>query len=236
MPWTSDWRFTYVNENAKRVLKAMGDVIGKDLRVVFADQQPSTKEKLEHTMTTRQPVAFDSYYERADLSTSITAHPLDDGGITIYFTDISEQKRLERALEQERAQRNQRIEALARLSSGLAHEIKNPLAIIHARASDLAEMAAEGEIDRAEIEDMHQHRPDLRPRHPHPARSRGHGARRHPRSDGRTPTSPHWSSKPWIWCRARYRESGIQLEAAVPDGLPMLECREVQISQILSTC
>jgi PAS domain S-box-containing protein len=228
-----DWRFTYVNENAKRVLKAMGDVIGKDLRDVFADQQASTREELKQVMTTRQPEAFESYYEPLDLSTNISAHPLDDGGITIYFTDISEQRRLERALEQERAQRHQRIEVLARLSSGLAHEIKNPLAIIHARASDLAEMASEGEVDRAEIEKTCLsivHTSDRAIRILRGVAAMARVGTHDPMAYANVAEMVEQAVE---LVQGRYKESGIRLEAVVPEKLPTLECREVQISQIL---
>jgi PAS domain S-box-containing protein len=228
-----DWKFTYVNENAKQVLKAMGDVIGKDLRIVFPDGHASTREKIEQVMATRQPVAFESYYEPLDLSTSITAHPLDDGGITIYFTDTSGQRRLERELEKERAQRNQRIEVLARLSSGLAHEIKNPLAIIHARASDLAELAEEGDITPAEVAKTCASIVQTSDR----AIRILHGIAAMARVGTHDPME-NASVGPLVQqavdlVQGRYRVAAIRLETAVPPNLPMLECREVQISQIL---
>jgi C4-dicarboxylate-specific signal transduction histidine kinase len=230
----SDWRFTYVNENAKKVLHAMGDVMGKDLRIAFPDQLPSTREKLERVMAERQPVAFESYYPPVDLTTNISAHPLDDGGITIYFTDISEQRRLERSLDKERAMGAQRNEVLARLSSGLAHEIKNPLAIIHARASDLEELAAEGEPLPAEdvtracrsiVETSDRALRILR------------GVAAMARVGTHDPMEPadvgQIVRQTVVLVEKRYRESEVRLETVVPSDLPKLECREVQISQVL---
>ena len=228
-----DWKFTYVNENAKQVLKAIGDVTGKDLRTVFPDQQASTKEKIAQVMTTRQPIAFESYYEPLDLTTNISVHPLDDGGITIYFSDISKQKRLEEELERERAQRNQRLEVLARLSSGLAHEIKNPLAIIHARASDLAEMAAEGEVDRGEIEKACGSIVRTSDRAIRILRGVAAMARVGTHDPMQPANVKELVEQAVELVGGRYRVSGVRLETVVPAELPALECREVQISQIL---
>ena len=69
----------------------------------------------------------------------------------MFFNDVSEQKRLQRELDVERALREQRIEALAQMAGGIAHEISNPLGIIHARANDLAEVAQESESVPSEV-------------------------------------------------------------------------------------
>jgi PAS domain S-box-containing protein len=228
-----DWKFTYVNENARVMLKEMGDVMGKDLRIAFPDQRATTRAKLEQVMATRQPVAFESYYPTLDLSTNISAHPLDDGGITIYFSDISAQRRLERELESERAQRQQRLEVLARLSSGLAHEIKNPLAIIHARASDLAEMAEEGEVGRAEIGKTCASIVQTSDRAIRILRGVAAMARVGTHDPMRPAGVAAMVSQAIELVEGRYKVAGIRLETEVPEGLPMLECRDVQISQIL---
>jgi C4-dicarboxylate-specific signal transduction histidine kinase len=228
-----DWKFTYVNENARVLLKEMGDVMGKDLRTVFPDQRASTRAKLEAVMATRQPVAFESYYGPLDLSTNISAHPLGDGGITIYFSDISAHRRLERELDEERVQRQQRLEVLARLSSGLAHEIKNPLAIIHARASDLAELAEEGDVDRAEIGRTCASIVQTSDRAIRILRGVAAMARVGTHDPMQPADIAGMVQQAVDLVQGRYRERGIRLEVIVPKGLPMLECREVQISQIL---
>jgi C4-dicarboxylate-specific signal transduction histidine kinase len=207
--------------------------MGKDLRIAFPDQLPSTREKLERVMAERQPVAFESYYPPVDLTTNISAHPLDDGGITIYFTDISEQRRLERSLDKERAMGAQRNEVLARLSSGLAHEIKNPLAIIHARASDLKEMAEEGAVASAEIEKTCTSIVQTSDRALRILRGVAAMARvgtHDPMEDADVAAMVRQTVE---LVEGRYKVSGIRLETVIPPGLPPLECREVQISQVL---
>jgi two-component system, NtrC family, sensor histidine kinase PilS len=69
--------------------------------------------------------------------TTTTLDPPPDGGgaprVTAIFADISDSKRLE-----ELRMRAERLEAVAELSSSLAHEIKNPLASIRSSVEQLA--------------------------------------------------------------------------------------------------
>jgi PAS domain S-box-containing protein len=229
----SNWRFTFVNENAFVVLKELGDVIGMDMRTAFPGQEASTIEKIEGVMETREPAEFDSYYAPADLSTHVSVYPLDDGGITIYFADISVQKRLEEALERERASSIQRTEVLARLSSSLAHEIKNPLAIIHARASDLGELASEGEVSQNEINKACASIVGASDRAIRILR----GVAAMARVGTHDPMAPasmgEIVQQAVDLVRGRYTRAAILLETQVPPGLPLLECRDVQISQIM---
>lgn len=63
--------------------------------------------------------------------------------VTVIFTDISDQKRIE-----ELNVRAQRLEAVAELSASLAHEIKNPLASIRSSVEQLAESMQASEDER----------------------------------------------------------------------------------------
>jgi two-component system sensor histidine kinase PilS (NtrC family) len=64
----------------------------------------------------------------------------DGAAPTAIFTDISDQKRLEVL-----KVRTERLEAVAELAAGLAHEIKNPLASIRSSVEQLARVADRGE-------------------------------------------------------------------------------------------
>ena len=153
--------------------------------------------------------------------------------VTAVIRDVTERKRMERELEQERAQRNQRIEALARLSSGLAHEIKNPLAIIHARASDLAEMASEGDVDRAQIEKTCASIVQTSDRAIRILRGIAAMAGAGPHDPMQPASIREIVARALDLVRGRYTASKILLTTDVPPNLPMLECREVEIGQVL---
>ena len=75
----------------------------------------------------------------------------DRGGVTRVvgiMVDITQRKLLEAQSEAHKQQlvASARLSALGRMAGGVAHEINNPLAIIHAMASDLTEMAEEGSV------------------------------------------------------------------------------------------
>ena len=154
--------------------------------------------------------------------------------VTAVVRDVTDRKRLESELERERELRGQRIEVLARLAADLAHEIKNPLAIIHARASDLNEMAAEGTALPASV--VAQNCDSIVRTTERAIRViRGVQALAHEGShDPMQQTDVRGLIDQAVeLSKTRYATHGIELQTVVPDGLPMVVCREVQIEQVL---
>jgi len=76
-------------------------------------------------------------------TTTLEAGPGAAPRVTAIFTDISDSKRLE-----ELRLRAERLEAVAELSSGLAHEIKNPLASIRSSVEQLGRSKRANEDER----------------------------------------------------------------------------------------
>jgi signal transduction histidine kinase len=200
----------------------------------FPVSQPANREVLLKVMETRRAASYEKHYEPLNLSVTGQAHPWDDGGVAIFFSDVSAQRQMEAELDRERAQRSQRIEVLARLSSELAHEIKNPLAIIHARASDLGEMVADGEVpSAAQIAKTCGSIVNTSDRAIRILRGVAAMARVGTH-DPMLPADVRAMVEQAVDLVAgRYKTRGIALETEVPEGLPMVECREVQISQVL---
>jgi len=226
------WRIDYMNGSAERLTDAGTDAIGAVLWEALPTLEAS-RERLERVMTSRQPAQFESYDLPPDLSTRVRAAPWTNGGIAIFFSDISEQKRLERTLEKERALNGQRTEVLARLSSGLAHEIKNPLAIIHGRASDLAEMAEDGDVDRAQIVKACASIVQTSDRAIRILRGVAAMARVETHDPMENADVRTMVEQAVQLVEGRYKLNGIRLDTVFPAGLPPVECREVQIGQIL---
>jgi two-component system, NtrC family, sensor kinase len=231
----SKWKVHYINSNAMKLLKIEGHFQqGTTLWDLFPGQQASERDLILAVMETRQPASFEGYYLPLDLSSTAQVHPWDGGGIAVFFSDVSEQKRLQRELERERATRNQRIEVLAQFSAGLAHEIKNPLAIIHARASDLAEFAAEGNAPSIEMvakacgSILKTADRALRILHGLVALARD--GTHDPKQEAEIQGMVHLAME---LVQRRYETHGITLEMIVPAGLPKVECRDVQIGQVL---
>src|SRR2546430_15920849 len=80
----------------------------------------------------RRHTIFDCDWS-SDVCSSDLVEPAGEPRVTAIFTDISDSKRLE-----ELHLRAERLEAVAELSSSLAHEIKNPLASIRSSVEQLA--------------------------------------------------------------------------------------------------
>ncbi|WP_245427278.1 PAS domain-containing sensor histidine kinase [Roseiarcus fermentans] len=123
-----------------------------------------------------------------------------------------------------------RLSALGEMAGGIAHEINNPLAVIHALASDLAEQgfSAPGEAARCggEIAQYADRIATI-------VRSLRHIAR-----DGETDPFDEASisaivQQTLVLCRARFRDEAVKLDVPPIDPELRILCREVQFSQIL---
>jgi PAS domain S-box-containing protein len=98
------FRFTYLNGASRRMLTAQGvdpaSLIGKRVwDEVFPDERdsPSTQQ-LRRVMTERVVLESENYYEPWKRWYSWRAYPTEDGGISIFYRDITEHKRAEETL------------------------------------------------------------------------------------------------------------------------------------------
>lgn len=133
----------FINEAARALLglPAREDLVGLELARVAGDRSPDLVAAIHDTQTTgRRTMRVEGTVRTSEggypIGVTTTALDLEDGqppSVTAIFSDISDQKRLE-ALHL----RAERLEAVAELSSSLAHEIKNPLASIRSSVEQLA--------------------------------------------------------------------------------------------------
>lgn len=96
----SQWRFTYLNPQGERILGVtQSQVVGQTLWMLFPDT-PNLKfrTELQRTMQSQLVVHFEEYYPPRERWLACHAYPLRDGGICIYYQDISNQKQLEHSL------------------------------------------------------------------------------------------------------------------------------------------
>jgi PAS domain S-box-containing protein len=169
----------------------------------------------------------------------IALSPLQRGGefqMLAAIRDITERKQLEEELEATRLQAiaSARLSALGMMAGGIAHEINNPVGIIHALACDLAEMVEEDGAAPAEV--VAQKSTVIRQTAERIAR-----IVKSLRQISREGTADPLRSTPLAKivaetldiCRAKFKDNGVEL--MLPKTIPEVSvlCREVQISQAL---
>lgn len=97
----TDWNFTFINEQASELVQRdPDDLLGTNIWDEFPEAADS--ELAEHyyeAMATGEPVTFEFYYEPLGTEFEIRVFP-SDSGLTVYFRDITEQRRTESELEQ----------------------------------------------------------------------------------------------------------------------------------------
>jgi signal transduction histidine kinase len=134
-----EWRVLYANG---RALKTLPDLrIGENYWSCFPALLGTPAERFQrNTMTNRSEEQYQLFYPPYERWYHVKAFPVNDG-ISVFFSDITDAKKLDDQIALEQLLREKRIEALSHMAGSLAHEISNPLAIIHGRASELIRKA-----------------------------------------------------------------------------------------------
>ncbi|MBW4500127.1 MAG: PAS domain S-box protein [Scytonema hyalinum WJT4-NPBG1] len=114
-----DWRYTYVNEAAVRLLKkSRNELIGQRVWDVFPLLCGTNIERMLHKAVDEQTaLVFEDYYAPLDTWGEVHAYPSAEG-LSLFVRDITERKKLEQLLQQNaQAQASQRqwLEAVLNL-------------------------------------------------------------------------------------------------------------------------
>lgn len=123
----SDWKFTYVNAEAERLLGAGRDqLVGESIWEAFPAAVGSAFEvNYREAVTTGRPVSFEAYYPPPlDGWYEVRAWPLPEG-LAVYFLDITDRRETQDAL----ARSARRLALLAAVSEGLTSTL-DPLELV----------------------------------------------------------------------------------------------------------
>jgi C4-dicarboxylate-specific signal transduction histidine kinase len=192
------------------------------------------EEHLRTAMKERRDIRYESYFPPYQKWHEVHLYPTEEG-LTVFYSDITEEKNLREKLELEQMMREERIEALSHMAGGLAHEISNPLAIIHALASDLQRASAVGTVmPTAEVKEASESIVATSDRAMRILRGlRGFG-----REAGNDPMEPAAVYDIVEECvelqQGRLERHNVLLKVELAEDLPPVFCRATQIGQIVT--
>jgi PAS domain S-box-containing protein len=95
--YDGDWRMTYMNAAAEALLgRRREDVLGKTWHEAFPHAVGNSVDRMyQRVKRERHPERMELYYKHYGLWMEISASPLSNGGVGVYFHDISARRRAE---------------------------------------------------------------------------------------------------------------------------------------------
>lgn len=158
----ADWRFTYVNHEAERVLRrSRAELLGTNMWEEFPQGRGTSFEAAYNlALQEGRTVELQEFYPPLDTWLEIRAYPSRQGGLTVYFRDVGERRaaqdeilRLNAELELRVRHRTAQLEManqeLQAFSYSVAHDLRAPLAAIGGFGHALEKEMSAGASDKA---------------------------------------------------------------------------------------
>src|SRR5687767_10447809 len=99
--YDASWTMTYINASGERLLgRRREEVLGKTWHQAFPHAVGNPVDHMyQWVMRDRMARGMEYFYPHYDRWMEISASPLANGGVGVYFRDISDRKRAEAALQ-----------------------------------------------------------------------------------------------------------------------------------------
>ncbi len=141
-----EWRFTFVNEETKRIMRRENDLIGKNIWDELPENiNPEDVSNLKRALLENIPMHWETtksfkYYE-------IHAYPFAKG-LSVFIRDITEIRQQEAELV-----RLERLNLIGQMAAGISHEVRNPLTTVRGFLQ-MIEARSESDRDKEYMEIM----------------------------------------------------------------------------------
>jgi PAS domain S-box-containing protein len=153
----SQWRFTHVNAEAERINGIRReDQIGKNQWELFPATRGTVLEREWRRAVAEQvAVQFEFYYEPWDSWFQNKAYPTKDGGLSVFYHDITARKRSEETLQKAHAELEQRVgertRELSRANARLGRQVAKRKRVEEARTELLRRLVRAQEEEHRRI-------------------------------------------------------------------------------------
>jgi PAS domain S-box-containing protein len=139
----SDWRFTYVNPEAERLLQASApDLLGQQLWLAFPGSYDSEiGEHYRQAMSRAQTCHFESFYAPLGSWFELHVYPSEEG-LAVYFQNISERRQTQQELQVTLLELERSNKELQEFAFVASHDLQEPLRKIQAFSERLASRSA----------------------------------------------------------------------------------------------
>lgn len=128
----SGWRFAYVNAEAERSMALTRDeLIGRSFWEVFREAQGTELETgLHRAMRERSVLSFENFYEPWRCWLEIRAYPAGDGGLSLFYQEITGRKQAEEAVRRANEALRAANADLEQFAHSASHDLREPLRTI----------------------------------------------------------------------------------------------------------